>query len=314
MTTLFFRLNQKGLFGRKLYETSHVVEEGKKLKPQRPGIMPQHPVILKRPSQPDHRSEQLQTLQSVRSVFSGISKESHRGGQDSRTIPGRAVQDGGGSRSGQNSQEWRRKGDKANWRARDREEEGGVVEVKKKGEKLSGRTESKQDRGQGKWRREEHLESASSRDGGRRLESGVREDLGKETLARDSYGGEGKRSPSKQEGHQRDAVKGKHNPTDRRAGKDTASHNEVHSHSHSYRSRREQGRELLEVADGEGATCGSQDRKSGGKSGERTGRDSASSQRQSELRARQIKDRNKSSRANHNRKNMADKKKRGGMI
>jgi len=307
---MLYRLNQKGMFGRKLYEVvpDEVVDEGKK-------PMLHRPVTPKRPGQQDHLSEQQLALQSMKSFFTDISKESHRGGgKDIRAKPGKVVQDGGGIRGGQNSQEWKRKGDKANWRGRDREEEGGVVEVRRKGEKSNWRSESMEDRvPQVKGRKDKDLEGASFKGEGRRLEAGVREDHRKDMHTRDGYGGEGKKSPRKQEGHQRDAVKGKHNPPDsRRTGKDTASHNEVQSQSHSSRSKREPGHELEAV--GEGASSGSQDRRSGAKQGERTGRDSASSQKQSELRTRQIKDRNKSSRANHNRKMMADKKKRGGMI
>ena len=324
--------------------------------------MIQHPVILKRPDQRTY--EQRQALQSVKGLISNISEQGKHG-RDARE---KQVKDRQESwRSGpRNGEEWRKKGDKANWRERDREEQnGGVVEVKT-GEKRGGR------RGGGQkeedWRsrttgrggrreggqKEEDWRSRTTGRGGRREGGQKEEDWRSRTTGREGrnlemrtvedkkggshrqegslerHGGDKEVSTSKKrhdvESHKEKADSGQ-TLGGRGAGREDRCFDDRPpglTSKHKKGTTQPPGRRFkewtppsTETGHHEETSSVSESRERGGqgaKKHEEGSGQSASNPNHSELKARQAKDRNKSTRANHNRKNLADKKRRGGMM
>ncbi len=254
---------------------------------------------------------------------------------NSKGKPSRASQDTqSGSKEGQ---EWRRKRDKANWRARHKEEEGGVVEVKRQGDKG--------DRVNWHTKEKESLELRGGEGkGARTMQEGQRHGDWK---SRDYKRGQDRKSKDFERGpKQTDAVfDGKKDMKSRDSFQERVSSDKSFVPKIKRRQYDEdRSKPLKEISvDGERANpsppsgsssknpsegsqvsetssrasaSGSDSRgrlPTTDKEGEKS-RDPGSSQKHSDLRSRQIKDRNKASRANHNRKNMADKKRRGGMM
>ena len=284
--------------------------------------MIQHPVILKRPDQ--HTYEQRQALQSVKGLISNMSEQGKHG-RDAREKQGKDRQESW--RSGpRDREEWRKKGDKVNWRERDREEQnGGVVEVKT-GEKRGGR------RGGGQ--KEEDWRSRTAGREGRNLDMRTAEDRKggshRQEGSLDRRGGDKEVSTSKNrhdvESHKEKADSGQ-TLGGRGAGREDRCFDDRPpglTSKHKKGTTQPPGRRFkewtppsTETGHHDETSSVSESRERGGqgaKKQEEGSGQSASNPKHSELKARQAKDRNKSTRANHNRKNLADKKRRGGVM